>query len=244
MKKNIKLSSNDFKNALKFGKYLLAFAILFFLCKHLIALLQEIKIESISFNPFWFLLSYVILVIQRVVRIFPWLTIYKNTTSETVSFLSSWTLLHLSEPGKYLPGKIGQFVGMAALCRSLEISRDGAIASTLIHFAFKCVLGCLVGLPFLFFPVAREYLRNTFTNLLHNSFRTTLLILIIIGLCAIFLILFKKRLSNKIIYFHKHISATFSIKKLLLFLAIHILLWICIGLSFFFHKKYLSYSDS
>ena len=244
MKKNIKLSSNGFKNTLKYGRYLLAFAILFFLCKHLIALLQEIKIESISFNPYWLLISYVILIIQRVVRIFPWLTIYKNTTSETVSFLSSWTLLHLSELGKYLPGKIGQFVGMVALCRSLEISRDGAIASTLIHFAFKCLLGCLVGLPFLFLPVAREYLQNTFTNFLHNSIRTTLLILLIIGLCAIFLILLKERLSLKIVHFHKHISATFSIKKLLLFLVIHILLWICIGSSFFFRKKYLSYSDS
>ena len=234
MKKNIKLPSKDFKNTLRFGRYLLAFSILFFLCKHLIELLQEIKVESISFNPFWLLISYVILIIQHVVRIFPWLTIYKYTTSETVSFLSSWTLLNLSEPGKYLPGKIGQFVGMAALCHSLEISRDGAIASTLIHFVFRCLLGCLAGLPFLFFPITREFLQNLFTNLLHNSFRTTLLILSIIGLCAIFVIVFKKHLSYKIIHFYKLISETFSLKRLLLFLAIHILLWICIGLGFFF----------
>ena len=133
------------------------------------------------------------LIVQRVVRIFPWLIIYKNTTSETVSFLSSWTLLHLSEPGKYFTRQNwANSLVLAALCRSLEISRDGAIASTLIHFVFRCLLGCLVGLPFLFFPITREFLQNLFTNLMHNSFRTTLFILSIIGLCAIFLILFKK----------------------------------------------------
>ena len=237
MKKKIKSPSNKFKKVLRYGRYLLAFAILFFLCKHLFELLQEIKVESISFNPFWLLTSYAILIAHRVVRTFPWLTIYRNTTSDPISFLSSWTLLHLSEPGKYLPGKIGQFVGMAALCRSLEISRDKAIASTLLHFAFKCLLGCFIGVPFILFSEARESLLNMLTTFGNNSFRLSAIILVTISLGAIFLILFKNKLSSKIPYFQIVIPAIFSFKRLFQLIVIHAMLWGCISISFFLFIK-------
>ena len=237
MKKKIKVPSNVFKNTLRYGRYLLASAILFFLCKHLFELLQDINVESISFNPFWLLTSYAILFVYHLVYIIPWLTIYHNTSSEPVSFLSSWTLIHLSELGKYLPGKVGQFVGMAALCRSLEISRDEAIASTLLHLAFKCLLGCLIGVPFILSPEAREFLLNIRTNFWHNSLRSSAIILIIIGLGAVFLILFRNRLSSKIPYLQKVIPAIFSFKKLFRLVVFHILLWACAGVSFFLFVK-------
>lgn len=237
MKKEFEVSSNLFKNALRFGKYLLAFSILFFLCKYLFELLKNIKIESISFNPFWLLTSYAILVGHRIFRVFPWLTIYQNVALKPVSFLSSWTLLHLSELRKYLPGKIGQFVGMAALCHSLDISRDEAIASTLLHLAFKCLLGCLIGVPFLLSSHARESLLNMLTDLWHNSYHFTAILLVIIGLATVFIILFRNRLSSKVPYLQKVIPAIFSFKKLIRLIVIHFLLWVCIGVSFSFFVK-------
>lgn len=236
-KKIIKVPPSEFKNALRFVRYLLAFAILFFLFKHLFDLLQDIKVEYISFNPFWLLTSYAILVLHRVVRIFPWLTIYQNTTSEPISFLSSWTLIHLSEPGKYLPGKVGQFVGMAALCRSLKISRDESIASTLFNFSVKCLLGCFIGLPLILSPESREYLLNLLANFRHNSFRISTIILVIIGSSAVFLIIFRNRLSSKIPHLQKVIPVIFPFKKLFRLIVFHFLLWACIGVSFFLFVK-------
>ena len=237
MKKINKVFSNVFKNVLKSGRYLLAFAILFFLCKHLFDLLQDIKIGSISFNPFLLLASYAFLFAYHLVYIIPWLTIYHNTTSEPISFLSSWILIHLSEPGKYLPGKVGQFVGIAALCHSLEISRDEAIASTLLHLAIKCLLGCLMGVPFILSSESREYVLNMLTNIWHNSFHISAIILVIIGLGAVFLIVFRNRLSSKIPYLRKVIPAVFSVKKLFRLAVFHILLWACAGASFFLFVK-------
>lgn len=237
MKKKIKVLSNVSKNAVSYGRHLLAFAILFFLCKHLFALFQDIKVESISFNPLWLLTSYAVLIAHQVVRIFPWLTIYRNTTSYPVSFLSSWTLFHLSEPGKYLPGKVGQFVGMAALCRSLEISRDEAIASTLIHLAFRCSLGCFIGVPFIFFAESRDSLLNMLAIFEDNSFRFSAIILVTISLGAAFLFLFRKRLSSKIPNLQKILPAIFSFKRLFQLIVIYSLLWGCIGVSFFLFIK-------
>ena len=237
MKKNTKVTSSFLKNALKYGRYFLAFAILFFLAKHLFELLQDIKVENTSFTLFWLLISYAILSVHRTVSILPWGTLYQNITSETIPFLSIWTLLHLSEPGKYLPGKVGQFIGMATLCRSLEISRDEAIASTLLHLTFRCLLGCFIGVPLLLSTQAREFLLNMLTNLWHNSFRATAFILVIIGLGAVFFTLFRKHVSSKKVYLQKITPAIFSFKKLFQLIVMHLLLCLCTGVSFFMFVK-------
>ncbi|MYF99137.1 hypothetical protein F4212_08370, partial [Candidatus Poribacteria bacterium] len=207
MKKRSKVSSNMLKSTLRIGRYLLAFAILLFLSKRLLELLGEVKIEFISFNPFWLLISCAFLIVSRTMRIFPWLTLYQNTTSGSVSFLSCWILFQLSELGKYLPGKVGQFVGMASLCRTLEISRNEAITSALLQLMFQCLLGCLIGVPSIFSPQLRNILHNILTNIWDNSFRASAIILIIIGLGAVFSILFRKRLFSKIPHIQKVIPA-------------------------------------
>lgn len=235
MKKKSKWHSNAFKNALRFGRYLLAFAILFFLSKRLFELLREVQIESISFNSFWFLISCVVLILYRTLRIFPWLTLYQNTTSESISFLPSWTLFQLSELGKYLPGKVGQFVGVAVLCRSLDITREEAIASALLQLIFQCILGCLIGMPFILSTELTETMLNRLTNIGYTSFPISTIILIIIG--VIFLILFKNRLSTKIPHLKKVIPRVFSFKKLLRLILIYLLLWACVGVSFFLFIK-------
>ena len=237
MKKKIKVSSNVLETALRFGRYLIAFSILFFLFKHLSELFRDLKVESIAFNPFWLLLSCVILIVYRTLRIFPWLTLYQNMTSESVSFLSSWTLFQLSELGKYLPGKVGQFVGMAALCRSLEISRDEAIASTLLQLMFQCLLGILIGVPVLLSPEAREFWQNILINLLHNSFRSIVFFAAIIGLGTIILVLLRKRLSSQKGHLQKIMRTIFSFKKLFRLVVIYISLWACVGIGFFLFVK-------
>ena len=237
MKGKIEVSSNVLGTALRFGRYLIAFAILFFLFKHLFELIRDLKVESITFNPFWLLLSCVILIVYRTLRIFPWLTLYQNSTSKSVSFQSSWTLFQLSELGKYLPGKVGQFVGIATLCRSLDIARVKAIASTLLQLAFQCVLGILIGVPVLLSPEAREIWQNILINLLHNSFRSIIFFAAIIGLGTILIVLFRKRLSSQKAHFQTIRRTLVSFKKLFRLLMIYILLWACVGIAFFLFVK-------
>ena len=237
MKKKIKTPSNVFKNALRFGRYLLALAILFFLFKHFSELLQELNVESILFNPFWLLTSCAILIVYRTLRIFPWLILYQSATSKPVSFLSSWILFQLSELGRYLPGKVGQFVGIAALCRSLEISRDEAIASTLLQLMFQCLLGVFIGVPVLLSPAAREFLQKMRTNLWHNSFRSIALFALFVGLGAVFFILLRKHLFSQKEHLQKAIRSIFSFKKLFRLIAIYLLLWAFLGIGFFLFVK-------
>ena len=237
MMKEIEGSSSVLGKILRFGKYLIAFTILFFLYKRLSGLLQGIEVESILFNSFWLLASYAFLIGHQTARIIPWLTLYQNTTSESISFKSSWTLLHLSELGKYLPIKIGQFVGMAALCRSLEISRTNAITSTLIQLVFQYVVGILVGLPIVFSDVVSEYLHNLFVTFSHNYWGVIILFAVIAAVCVFFLILFRQQLFSRMEHFLKIKQLIFSFKMLLRLIMLYLLLWVCISVGLFLFVK-------
>ena len=231
------MSSSVLEKALRFGRYFIAFAILFFLFKHFFELLRKLDLESISFNPLWLLTSFAILIIYRTLRVFPWLTLYQSTTSKSVSFLSSWTLLQLSELGRYLPGKVGQFVGISVLCCSLEISRGDAIASTFLQLAFQCLLGVFIGIPVLLSPEAKELLQKMFTNLWHNSFRSITLFGAFVGIGAVLFILLRKRLSSQKVHIQTAIRSIFSFNKMFRLTVIYLLLWACLGVGFFFFVK-------
>ncbi len=222
---------------LRFAKYLIALVILLFLVKRFVGLIEELKVESISFSPLLLILSSVILIIYRTLRISPWLTIYQKTTSKSVSIFSVWIFFQLSELGKYLPGKVGHFVGIVALSRPLGIAKTGAIVSTLIQLIFQCTLGALIGLPALLSPAARELLRNSLEHFQHNIPLLIGILVVVVGLCAVFLILFRKQLFISKTYLQESKQAIFSIMGTLHLIGIYLLLWVFSGIAFFLFVK-------
>lgn len=213
--------------------YFIAFTFLFFLLKRLYGLTNELKIESISFNPLYLIISCTFFVGYRTLRIFPWLIFYRKTSLKSVSFLSAWTLFQLSELGKYVPGKVGQFVGIIALCQILRIKKAEAIVSTLLQLAFQCGSGLLVGTPILFSSSAKTSLHNLLSKVLHNIPVLVGILLLILVICFLLPILFKKHLSSHNIYILKGVRSLFSIKGIVQFSMIYLLIWLCLGISFF-----------
>ena len=229
---NTKAHSNVKSEILRFTKYLIALAILLFLFKRLASLLEELKVESISFSIFFFIISCAILISYRTLQIFPWLTIYQKTSSKSVSVLSVWIFFQLSELGKYLPGKVGHFVGIVILSRPLGIAKIGAIVSTLLQLVFQCILGVLVGLPALLSPTAREFLRNSLERFQHNIplFIGTLAVIVV--LCVVFFILLRKQLLTNKVYLQEGMQVIFSIMGTLRLIGIYLLLWVHSGIAF------------
>ena len=217
--------------------YFIAFTFLFFLLKRLYGLTNELKIESISFNPFYLIISCILFIGYRTLRIIPWLIFYRKTALRSAPFLSAWTLFQLSELGKYVPGKVGQFVGIIVLCRFFRIKKAEAIVSMLLQLALQCASGLLVGAPILFHPSTKRFLHNLFAKVLYNLPFLVGTLLLIVVLCFIFLILLKKHLSTQNIYTLKRIRTLFSLKGILHLTIIYLLVWICLGISFFLFAK-------
>ncbi len=237
MMENTKTHSSVQAEILRYTKYLIALAILLFLFKRLVGLIEELKVESISFSPFFLLISCVILIFYRTLQISPWLKIYQKIALKPVSIFSVWIFFQLSELGKYLPGKVGHFLGIIALSRPLGIAKTEAIVSTLLQLVFQCVLGVLVGLPVLYSPTAKEFLRSLLDKFQHNIIYFIGILLVIVGLCAFFCILLQKQLRDSMMYLRKGIQAVFSTMGTLRLIVIYLLLWVHSGIAFFFFVK-------
>lgn len=237
MKKRNESQSNLLQNIFRCLSYFIAFTFLFFLLKRLYGLTNTLKIETISFNPFFLIMSCTLFIGYRTLRISPWLIFYRKAALKSVSLLSAWILFQLSEIGKYVPGKVGQFVGIIALCRFFKIKKAEAIVSTLLQLAFQCASGLLVGVPILFYPLTKKFSHNLLAKVLYNLPLLVGTLLLILALCFILRILLKKYLSTQNIYILKEMRSLFSLKGILQFAMIYLSLWICLGISFFLFVK-------
>ena len=144
---------------LQWARILPALAILFFLVKRLHNLLTAVEMESITFKPFWLFASLTLLLAYLGTLGIPWFFLYRvgsgklKKTSEATNLtnkvqnplLSGWAFFQLSQLGRYLPGKVGQFVVMFSLSNKFGIQKKGAVLATCFQLAFQCAVGCFIG---------------------------------------------------------------------------------------------------
>lgn len=213
---------------LQYGRLLIALAILCFLIKQLYSSLTELEEEAVVFQPFWFALSLVLLFIYQTLLVYPWRKLYASAAQKSASFQKSWTLFQLTQFGKYVPGKVGQFVGIIALCQPLEISKTAAIVSTIQGLALQCLIGIALGGTVLMSPI----LHNDFYGL---HLENTLLIgfTVLIGGGTVVLLLFFR--NPKIV--EKYIRTLFFISGMRHIVATYFFLWIYFGIAFFVFIK-------
>lgn len=213
---------------LQYGRLLIALVILFFLVKQLYNSLTELKVEASMFQPFWFIFSLILLLIYQALLVYPWRKLYASAAQNSASFQTSWTLFQLSQFGKYIPGKVGQFVGIIALCQPLGLSKTAAITSTIQGLALQCLIGVGLGGTVLMSPILRN---NLYGLYLKNPLLMGLAILV--GGSIVILVLFFR--NTKV--FQKYIPTLFFISGIRHIIVSYFLLWIYFGIAFFFIKS-------
>ncbi len=232
---------------LQWGRLLLALGILCFLIKRLTGLLAELEAESVSFQLFWLIASFGLLFGYRTLLVYPISTLYRSASQTEGSFRAIWTLFQLSQLGKYLPGKVGQFASIIILCRPLDISKTAAVVSTMQGLAFQCVLGFGMGVPFLARQEAKHFLHNGVASFRLTALHLIGLAVVLIALGSVFLIfipiprhlrlLCKGRFLKKMEFFQKGVRVIFSVTGTLRLLAVYLLLWGYFGIAFFVFVK-------
>ena len=236
---------------LRWGRFLIALAILFFLIKRLYTLLSELEVVAVALQPLWLIVSLTLLLLYFGVLGIPWFFLYRAGNRKTtvigeisnlasgkgVSFLSIWTFFQLSQLGRYLPGKVGHFVWMLSISHRFGIEKTGAVLATCLQLAFQCCLGCIVGVPIL---------QNTASPLLHNlvasfevSRKTGLLIgtlgTITLGVGVVFL--YKRYLAETLPHLIQQSRAIFLVSGVLRLIGGYLLLWGLLGIAFFLFIK-------
>ena len=225
---------------LRWGRILIALAILFFLVKRLYNLLAALEGEAIAFKPFWLLASLTLLLVYFSILGIPWLFSYRAGSEKAVSFVSGWTFFQLSQLGRYLPGKVGQFVWMLSLSRKFGIEKTGAVLATCVQLALQCCLGCLLGLPILRHAETSR-LQNWLVSSLQMPYKTGRLIaalgIVILGGGVVFL--YRHRIQETLPRLIKQCRAMFSVSGVLWLAGAYLLLWAFLGIAFFLFIKSL-----
>ena len=218
---------------LRWGRILIALSILCFLIKHLLGLLTvSLEGEVIAFKPFWLLASLTLLLVYFSLLGIPWFFLYLSGIEKTVSFVPGWTFFQLSQLGRYLPGRIGQFVWMLSFSREFGIEKTSAILATCLQLVFQCSLGCLFGCLVLWHTETVQLLQNVLASI-EMSVKTSLICIGIGMLGGGVVFLYRHRIQETFSRLIKQGAAMFSMSKLLLSLGVYLLLWVLLGTAFF-----------
>lgn len=217
-------------------RLLIALAILLFLSKRLHNLLTQLELDTIAFDPLWAIVSFAILLSHRTLLVFPWWILYRAAAQVKASFRDSWTLFQISQLGRYLPGKVGQFVWMASLARGFGIQKTLAVIVSCLQIVFQCILGCIIGIP---------VLQNTELLVFQNwidDFLMTSPLWIFVGTLGFLLIVggglyAKKRIKELIPQFAEYRNTLFSVSRVLYLIASYLLIWGLLGVAFFLFIK-------
>ncbi|MDE0018640.1 MAG: hypothetical protein OXU51_20840 [Candidatus Poribacteria bacterium] len=234
---------------LGWGRILLAVAILFLLIKRLHQLLGAVEMESITLKPFSLFASLTLLLAYLGTHGIACVFLYQVgsgkekrtsmgrclTHKDLPPLLSGWAFFQLSQFGRYLPGKVGQFVVMFSLSQTFGIEKKGAVLATCCHLVFQCGLGCFIG----FFVLRNTAVAPLWQELLTDlqmSGKTVLLIGSIVGMTLGISTLFfyRQRIRDALSYLMKQdFRPLFLISSVLGFISGYLLLWGLFGTAFF-----------
>ena len=223
---------------LRIGRCLIAVAILFYLMQQLYPLLSTLSRESIRLeSPFWLLLSLMLLLIYYSVLGVPWFFLYRVGGNTHIPFRDGWAFFQLSQLGRYLPGKAGQFVWMLSFSRRFGIEKTGAVLASCLQLVSQCCLGCLIGLPILQ-RTQLPQMDNLLVSL-QMSRKTELLIwsLAIVSLGIGIVLLYRQRIRETFPCLIKQGREIFSVSGVLSLTGAVFILWGLLGSAFFLFIK-------
>ncbi|MEW6418481.1 MAG: lysylphosphatidylglycerol synthase transmembrane domain-containing protein [Nitrospirota bacterium] len=220
------------KNALK--KMLSAtvgLIIIFFLLRHVWTYWDILKNSKVSIKWTMILFSYFFGLLSFFIYSLAWHFMLRSD-GMSVRFAVSNYMLTKGNLGKYIPGRVWQFVGRLYFFNDIGFSKARIIMIAALEQYFLMLSAFLIfGISFLFFQ-----------NILNNAFLIYLKIIIIVGLITGFLslhpksIVFWNRIFLKLTK-REDLQIYISTKYIVLLISLYFIYWITIGLSVLFLIK-------
>ena len=213
-----------------FAGYLIAFLLLFFLVKPFLQAHSLLKADAFEIQWHFLIASFGLLLFYRTRYTTPFATLLSGLTGKHVRFRDAFTLFHLANITRYLPGRIWGVVRMLSLSHRFGLSKTDVGSSLTLHVGIETALGGLIAMSLLF----STQMQSTATDALEKVYgHARLLTLIGMGLLAGCLFLIPK-VARHAGQFIKTLTPLLKNTRLWRNVLIsHGLLWICQGLAFF-----------
>lgn len=145
--------------------FLLAGVLLFFLIKPFVQTHSQLKDVSFHIQWHWLLPSFGFILLYRIVYIYPFVTLLSCIRKKHFPFRDAFTIFHLANITRYLPGRIWGVVRLLSLSRQFGLSKTAVGSSLTLHVGIETVLGGIIAMSLLFSTAMRQ----TATGLLEKS---------------------------------------------------------------------------
>ena len=211
--------------------FLIAGVLLWFLIKPFTETNTDLKNVALLVQWQWLVLSFGALLLYRGFYTVPFTSLLNGITREKASFLDTFTLFHLSNITRYLPGRIWGVVRLLSLSPRFGLSRTAVGSSLTLHVGIETALGGLIATSLLFSDRMRKAATIGLETFLGKP--TLLLAIVVIVIFTGFLFCIPKLTAHA-----QQLLKTLTplLENWTLWVDVitsHSLLWICQGTAFF-----------
>ena len=225
--------------------------LLFFLIKPFIQAHTQLEGTTFQIHWGWLAVSFGCILIYRSFYVWPFIMLLRHISDQDdISFRNTFTLFHLANITRYLPGRIWGVLRLLSLSHRFGLSKTAVGGSLTLHVGIETALGGLIAMSLLF---SSQMQNTTFGILEKISGHTLFLTLAILGIVTGILLLTPKVSANArhALKTLRDIEQPFCQKSFWCsplnthgdqavgILAGHLLLWICQGLAFYLFVRSL-----
>jgi hypothetical protein len=222
---------------------LIAATLLFFLIKPFVQTHTLLGDTTFQIQWRWLIPSFGQLLLYRSAYIVPFAKLLRGVALTQVSFRDVFTLFHLANITRYLPGRIWGVVRLLTLSERFGFSKTAVGVSLTLHVGIETALGGLIATSLIF---SKQIRSTAYLVLERVSGHAVLFTLFGIGIVTSILFLIPK-MSSKARQFLKTLQQIGTpllqkhfLKQWFNIFQAHILLWCCQGLAFFLFVKSLA----
>ncbi len=160
---------------------LIAGILLYFLVKPFLQTYASLRRVTFEIQWHWLSSSFSLILFHQSAYLYPFAKLLSGATQRHVSFHSAWTLFHLANITRYLPGRIWGIVRLLSLSKQFGLSKIAVGSSLTLHVGIEAFIGGVFAVLLLFSQqmqgMAQEILEK-FTG------HTILFIFVILGIIA------------------------------------------------------------
>jgi len=168
---------------------------------------------------------------------YPFSTLLIGFTEKYVSFRDAFTLFHLANITRYLPGRIWGVVRILSLSKGFGLSKTAVGSSLTLHVGIESALGGMIAISLLF----SDGMRQTAIGVLETFSGHTLLLTLAVMVSLAGFVFFIPQLAHHAKAFLKTLTPLLKTSSLWgSVLVSHSLLWLCQGVAFFLFLRSLT----
>jgi uncharacterized membrane protein YbhN (UPF0104 family) len=218
---------NAKKTLIRSAQIVIIVLIFYFLAKALIANWSQVKDFNWQFDYPLLIISFLlqIMALAWLVKVWGWVL---RHTGSSISYLKLFKVWFFSNLGRYLPGKVWQFLGMVYMLEKRGVPTRNSFSTAILAQSFSVISG--LSIAFLFLGV------NLYSQFFSEN-PGLIAVMVLFGIFVLVIIFYPKLLAKVInlglgILKREKISLDITTKDVIIYILAYSVSWLLFGLAF------------